>query len=167
MVFDEYSPEYSATFTGGLVKEDLSTEELSDGQWVILPAGMTAEGSSTGEATVTLSHAANLVVVKIVGGIDVLGRLQLLDENDSLIEEFTFSSEGDDISWYTEANNLLASKLLVIIDGGTTETILRHFWFEDPEFQQNDGSSNEGSGAISPWLLLMILVGSLIRKARY
>ncbi|MFT5505312.1 MAG: hypothetical protein ACI845_002839 [Gammaproteobacteria bacterium] len=79
-VFAEYSPEYSAKLTGGLVKENLSTDELDDGQWVILPAGKTDEGASIGGATITLSHAANVVIVNIKPGTDVLGRLQMLEE---------------------------------------------------------------------------------------
>lgn len=155
---------YRVTFKGGLVKDNPNTIESDDLHWVILPAGITAQGDSTGDATVTLEPAASFLVVSLTAGVDVQARVQLLDDQNGLLSETMFA-DGEDIilHWDHTTGEPFVSKILVIIDGGTTETGLSKFMYADPDyFEGKDSAGNSSSGSFEPILLLILILSRLL-----
>ena len=155
---------YRAAFKGGLVKDNPNTTETDDLHWVILPAGITAQGDSTGEAAVTLEPLASFVVVSLTAGIDVQGRVQLLDDQNGLLSETMFA-DGEDIilHWGHTTGEPFVSKILVIIDGGTTETGLSKFMYADPGyFEGKDSAGSSSGGTFTPMFLLILILSRLL-----
>ena len=153
----------SATFSGGLVKDNLNTSENEDSHWVVLPAGTTTEGVSTGSAIITMSPPAARIATLTLAGADAQVRVQLLDDLDNVVEEHSFSnSEELDIFWVSVGGGPLVSKILVIIDGGTAETAMSRFIYWNADFfAENIDDEDNGSGGVAYSLLgiFFILLG--------
>lgn len=157
--------DYEATFSGGLVKENPDTTEAGDVHWVVLPAGNTTQGNSTGEATITLKPLASYVLVTLTAGMDVQGRIQLLDDRSGLISETAFSGgEQVDVTWSQAAGEPLLSKFLLIVDGGTAEVGVTRFLYADPIYfeNRNDLGDDSYGGSLAPMTLSILIVLNLL-----
>ena len=158
----------SATFSGGLVKDNLNTAESRDSHWVVLPAGTTAEGVSTGSAMITMLPPATQLATFTLAGADAQVRVQLLDDLDNVVEEHSFSNgEELEIFWVSIEGGPLVSKILVIIDGGTTQTAMSRFIYWDADFFNGpiDYKDNKSGGiAYSLLAVFFILAGLRYRR---
>jgi len=158
---------YSATFAGGLVKENLNTIDSGDFRWVVLPAGETAEGISTGEAVVTMEPPANYIDTSLLAGSDVQARIQLISDQSGLVKEYAFASdENFHLFWQQESGEPLVSQILILIDGGTTETSMSRFTYRDSNYSIPSGDCfpDSGKGIFTPFFLGFLCLGLLIKK---
>ena len=154
---------FSATFAGGLVR--FNPPPFAD-TWSILPKGETVEGISTGIGTVTLGTPARKIDMSLIAGDDVNLRVQFIDSNDVVTHEF-YVFNGQKFSSYRPDYDLPnIVKVLIIIDGGTSESMVSHFLYDDKyEYTCGNGVASLDLLSIVIILLLVLLKSPLQFKS--
>jgi len=168
---------FSVAFTGGYVKPldtrtyvsigsatDTNVNSYTDYNWVILPSGTSTKGSSSGEASITMTPAATHFSADLQAGSDVQARAQLLDDQDGLIYEYMFSNgEYLYVNFAAIEGASPVSKLKIIVDGGVDETKLSYFTQHDSTYYDSCGGS-DAFGAFNPVFILLLFALLLMIK---
>jgi len=150
---------FTATFEGGLVRDN--TAPISD-TWSILPIGETQEGVSTGIGTITMGTPAKLIDISITAGEDVNARIQFIDSFGVVRNEF-YISNGESFSHYNPSYDLPdIVQIKIIVDGGTSETKVYYFSYDD-KWEYTCGS---GSGGGSFNILFIIAISFMFFVGR-
>ena len=147
--------ELSAQFFGGMRRvPKIGQFDSVDYAWIVLPEGETIEGASNGSATIVLAPPGDSMVLDVQTGVDVFGRVQIIDTHDTIIAEHMLSS-----ALVTSLQTLVVdgeakiAKVKVIVDGGSEEVAVLGFTYL-LNSSCNDSAGLE-VGAINPFFLLL------------